>query len=394
MKTLTFCLTFVVAQAAAAQAPASVRPPPTGWEITGIPALNYDADEGFGYGALLQLYNYGAKGRLPYVFTIQPTVFLTTGGRRDYTLFVDAPGVGGSKWRVDGYFGHETQKAAPYYGIGNASVHDESLEVEPNEKYYRFVRERVQFTTNAQRRVGTTPLRVLVGAGIARVRIDNVPSGNSTTYLNEELGAAAPEGSSNYVRAGVVWDTRDRETHTSRGTWADALVQRVDKKLGSDWNFTRVTVTVRQYAPISRRVTFAQRVLVQNVSGDAPFYELSVVQTSFKPQQGLGGSNTVRGIPLNRFVGKGLTVVNNELRWRAAEFGLLHKPSTLTLTGFFDAGRVWAGEVKGSELASGLHAGYGAGARVGRGPNFVVSLDVGHSKESAAAVYIGLGFLF
>src|SRR5690348_8751988 len=63
---------------------------PTGWDIAGVPALNFDADEGFGYGAVLELYNYGL-GVQPYRYTIQPTVFLTTEGRRDYTLLFDAP---------------------------------------------------------------------------------------------------------------------------------------------------------------------------------------------------------------------------------------------------------------------------------------------------------------
>ena len=37
----------------------------------------------------------------------------------------------------------------------------------------------------------------------------------------------------NYVRAGLTWDTRDREIGTTSGTWADLLVQRVDSKLGA-----------------------------------------------------------------------------------------------------------------------------------------------------------------
>lgn len=64
---------------------------PTGWEPTGLPALNYDSDEGFGYGVLFELYNYGDGGYSPYRFTLQPTVFLTTGGRRQFTIFFDAP---------------------------------------------------------------------------------------------------------------------------------------------------------------------------------------------------------------------------------------------------------------------------------------------------------------
>ena len=48
-----------------------------GVEVSGLPALNFDADEGFGYGALLALYAY-EPGATTYRWTLQPTVFLTT----------------------------------------------------------------------------------------------------------------------------------------------------------------------------------------------------------------------------------------------------------------------------------------------------------------------------
>ena len=394
--TLLACAAAGVAGMSAAQTPPKPARTPTGWEVSGIPTLNYNADEGFGYGAMLQLYNYGATGKLPYLFTIQPTVFLTTGGRRDFTLFLDAPDLGKSGWRVDAYLGHGTQKAAPYYGIGNTTTRDKSLEQEPNEKYYRFGRQRVQVTTNLQRRLGASKLRVLLGAGAARVTVDEIPDGTTTTLLNEQLPPAghAPEGWSNYVSAGLIWDSRDREVHTTRGTWADLIVQRVATALGSDWNFTRATLTARKYVRLSPKITLAERVLLQNVTGGAPFYELAVVQTSFKPQKGLGGSNTLRGLPADRFIGKGLALSNTELRWRAAEFSLLGAPSSLTLSGFLDLGRVWADKITLTEAASDLHSGYGGGVRIGRGPNFVIALDIGHSSESAAAIYSGLGFLF
>jgi hypothetical protein len=375
----------------AAQAPTA----PIGWELSGIPALNYNSDEGFGYGVVANLYYYGASGKLPYVVTVQPTVFLTTGGRRDYTLFFDAPNVGGSAWRVDAYFGHETRLAAPYYGIGNATTEDASRETAPNQLYYRYGRRRVQFTSNLQRTLGHTPMRLLFGVAVAQVNVTEIPRGTTATFLSDALsGAAPPNGSSNYVRVGLVWDTRDREVHTSHGTWADLLVEDVTKSMGSDWNYTRATLTVRQYAALSSRVTFAERVVAQNVAGDAPFYDLAIVQTSFTPQEGLGGANTLRGLPQDRYVGKGLALSNSEVRWRAKEFTLLGKPSTLTLSGFVDAGRVWTDRLDVSTIASDLHVGYGGGVRVGRGPNFVVALDMGHSTEAALPIYIGLGFLF
>jgi outer membrane translocation and assembly module TamA len=388
-------LTFAYADSARSQAPAPATVAPVGWEVSGIPALNYDADDKFGYGVVLELYNYGLKGKLPYLVTIQPTVFLTTGGRRDFRLFVDAPDAFGSLWRINTFIASETQLASPYYGIGNLTVHDAALEAEPNTKYYRFGRRRFLLTSDVQRRLGGSALRLLLGAGAARGRVDETESGTTTTLLQQQLaGAAAPEGWSNFVRAGLVWDTRDREVHTSRGTWADVLVQRVDKSLGSAWDFTRSTLTVRQYVPLGSTVTLAERVLVQDVSGDAPFYELAYVQTSFKSQEGLGGATTMRGLPKDRFIGKGLAVSNTELRWRAREFTLLEKPASLTLSTFVDAGRVWAERIVLSELGSDLHVTYGVGARVGRGPNFVVALDVGHSSESPASVYVGFGYLF
>jgi outer membrane protein assembly factor BamA len=368
---------------------------PSRWEITGIPALNYDADDKFGYGAIFQAYNYGGDATRPYRFTIQPTVFLTTGGRRDITVFFDAPAIGGSGWRVDAYAGSEVQRNSPYYGIGNATVRDTVLETQVDKKYYRFGRDRLQFTTNVQRKFGRLPLRALVGAGASRVSIDAVARDATRSFLRDQLGtSAAPEGWSNYVRAGLVWDSRDRETHTRRGTWADVLVQRVDETLGSDWSYTRATLTVRHYVPLTPRLTLAGRVLMQNVSEGAPFYDLAIVQTSFKPQEGLGGSTTLRGVPKNRYLGRGLATSTAEVRWRASEFAVRGAASSLTLSAFVDAGRVWADGLKLSEVASDLHAGYGGGVRVGRGSNFVVALDVGHSSQSTASIYLGLGFLF
>jgi hemolysin activation/secretion protein len=141
-------------------------------------------------------------------------------------------------------------------------------------------------------------------------------------------------------------------------------------------------------------VTLANRLLVQNSIGDVPFYVLSEVQTTQKPQDGLGGSSTVRGIPKDRYIGKGIAVSNNELRWRATDFTLRGRPSSLVLSGFVDAGRVWADGVDLSTVTRELHVGYGGGARLAFGSSFVIATDVGHSAQSTAPIYIGLGYLF
>jgi outer membrane protein assembly factor BamA len=363
-------------------------------EVSGIPALNFDADEGFGYGLVLALYGYDASVT-SYRWTVQPTVFLTTQGRRDYTLFFDAPSRPDRPWRTTGFVGREQQLSAPYYGLGNQSAYDAGLEQGSTRYFYRYGRDRSRATADVQHVVWNPALRVLFGAGASIDRINLTPFDSGHTLIQGELSNRTPAtGHTNYVRAGLTWDTRDREIGTQSGTWTDVIVQRADKFLGASNDYTRWTATTRHYQPLGNRLTLANRLLFQNTTGDAPFYVLSEVQTTQKPQDGLGGSSTVRGLPKDRYVGKGIVVSNNELRWRAADFALGGRPSSLVVSGFVDAGRVWAEGVDLSTATRQLHAGYGGGARLAFGSNFVIATDVGHSAQSTAPIYIGLGYLF
>ena len=367
----------------------------TGWEPNGLPAINYDADEGFGYGVLLELYNYGDGGDAPYRFTIQPTVFLTAGGRRDFTLFFDAPHLLPAGWRVDVNLGSEKQIASPYYGPGNDSAYDETLENVEGPYFYRFGRTRRRAAVNLQRTIGDLPLRVLLGTGITRTTIDSQPEDAVETLLRKEYaGREIPQGWSNHVRMGLVWDTRDRETGPSSGAWTEILVEGVPEFLGSDTGYLRWTFADRRYFPMGDRLTLANRFLIQSIDGAAPFYDQYVVQSSFKPQEGLGGAKTLRGIPKNRYVGKGMFLWNAELRWRAHEFEMLGRSFHLVLSGFVDSGRVWENRLEWESLVSDLHTGIGGGVRVGIGENFVAAIDMGHSSEATAPFYLGLGYLF
>jgi hemolysin activation/secretion protein len=145
---------------------------------------------------------------------------------------------------------------------------------------------------------------------------------------------------------------------------------------------------------LTRRLVFAQRVIAQGAVGNVPFDELPTIQSSFKQGEGLGGSSSLRGIPKDRYIGKSLLLSNSELRWRATEFSLFGRSSFLALSAFGDAGRVWADQFRVEHALEDLHVGYGGGLRVGVGPSFIVATDVGHSNESAAAVYIGLGWMY
>src|SRR4051812_4275430 len=70
-RNLVLALLIGLASAAGGQAAAATQ---QGWQISGLPALNFNADEGFGYGVIAQAYNYGRGGLTPYQYMIQPLV--------------------------------------------------------------------------------------------------------------------------------------------------------------------------------------------------------------------------------------------------------------------------------------------------------------------------------
>src|SRR3569832_2146700 len=123
--------------------------PKRSFEVSVFPALNFDADEGFGYGVILALYGYESTSTT-YRWTAQPTVFLTTEGRRDYTFFFDAPSSTSHPWRFTAYAGREQQLAFPYYGLGNATAYDSSLEHGSTRYFYRYGRDRTRLTGDVQ----------------------------------------------------------------------------------------------------------------------------------------------------------------------------------------------------------------------------------------------------
>lgn len=385
-------LAFGLPALATAQQPA-VRP--TGHSITGLPELNFDADEGFGTGVVLQYYDYGTPGVAPYRYLFQPSVFGTTRGRRDILFFFDAPHLLPSGWRLGAGAAREQQIATPYYGIGNDTKSDTLLSRSPNPYYYRFGRTVLRANADLQRDLGIPSLRLLFGAGVRHVTVNPVPYDSGTTLLAQQVGRAElPATNAINVRAGLVFDTRDREIGTHEGNWSELLVQKVGGFLGGDEDYTRITGSVRQYVPLGARVTLAERVVMQTVQGNPSIGEIFAVQSSYRDDEVLGGATSLRGIPKNRYIGKGVAFANSELRWNATQFAVAGRDVGVVFSGFVDAGRVWTDGLELSSLASDLHVGYGGGVRFAIGPSFVISTDVGHSSQSTAAVYIGLGYLF
>ena len=155
-------------------------------------------------GVILALSGYTPTSTT-YRWTVQPTVFLTTQGRRDYTLFFDAPSSVQHPWRFTAYAGREQQLAFPYYGLGNATPYDSSLEHGSTRYFYRYGRDRTRFTGDVQHSLGRPQLRGLFGVGASIDRINLTPFDSGTTLIQHDLSnKTPPTAHTNFVRAGLT----------------------------------------------------------------------------------------------------------------------------------------------------------------------------------------------
>lgn len=402
---------------------------PTGWSFGGVPAIAYNSDTGFLYGAILDIYNYGDGSKYPdYMYTTRLTWTRTTKGSGENIIFFDSKYLLPYDVRITAEAAYLTEQALPFYGFNgdNNPAHEiEDDDAYKSRVYYRHERNITKFTTDFQKNLFIPNLRGIFGLAYYKTEIATV----DTAKLNDGKDAAdrLPEstimyddyvirgaisadealgGNTNYVKLGLVYDSRDNEPNPMSGIWTEALITTVPSGLGNDFSYTLFTGTHRQYFTIiPNDLSVAVRLGYQSViSGDIPFFMLPHYQSSYRATEGLGGSKSLRGILKNRLVGNSIGFGNLEVRWKFLHTKLLGQNLYLALNGFVDAGQVLSeyGNADyekwyGSDDDQGLHMSYGGGFRIALNENFIISVDYGMAKDELdgnSGLYIGLGYLY
>ncbi len=399
----------------------------TGWGFGGVPAVAYNSDTGFLYGIVFEAYNYGDGTHNPdYDYTISPTWTRTTKGSGENTLFFDSKYLLPNDIRVTAYAGYLTEQALPFYGFnGFESNYTPGFEVADSSNYitrmfYRHERNTLRLTADFQKSVISENIRLIAGLGyidtkVASVDIEALNDGkdlvdqlpDTTTLYDDYVGlgyirsAEAEGGMTNFIKLGLVYDTRDNEPNPMSGIWTEVLLTSYPSFLGSDFSYSSLTATHRQYFTlIENDLSFAYRLGYQQNLGDAPWFMLPWYQSSYKMTEGLGGSKSLRGILKNRIVGNTIFMANMEARWKFLRTVVAGQNLYLALNGFADFGQVLTPyEVEGFTGAAdeGLHLSYGGGLRIALNENFIIAVDYGMASDEQdgnSGLYIGLGYLY
>ena len=400
----------------------------TGWGIGGIPAVSYDTDTGFLYGAILNAYDYGDGTVYPgYKKSIYLEWTRTTKGTGKNVAFLDFKDVMNKGYRVTIDLSYLTEKALDFYGFNGYEANYNSLLIDDDTTnadyitrvYYKHARELFRTTMDVQNKLPIPHARWFAGIGsytttISTVDVDELNKGNDDNPLPDTLTLFDIYVDSNWIsqddkdggqtfmgKAGFVYDTRDNESNPMRGLWSEAMLLVASAESGA---YTQYVLTHRQYFTLKENsLSIAYRVGLQGkLSGDIPFYMLPYAHSTYKTTDGWGGSKTLRGILRNRVVGDGVAYGNLELRWKFHRFAIANQNFYLALNAFTDMGMVYQpldmpDSYTPSATDESLHIGYGGGFRIAMNENFIIAADYGMAKkeqDGSSGLYIGLGYLF
>jgi hypothetical protein len=426
-----------------------------GFSWGGVPAIAYDTDVGFKYGAVVNLYSYGDGSHYPdYDHSLYLEWSRTTKGNGINQLIYD------SKYlipnmRVTAEVSYFTEKNLNFYGFNgykayyNGNFEDKDHEDYISRMFYRHSRKLFLMKADFQGKLGESKFRWLAGISfnnnkVDSVDIDKLNEGKSGSDVLPEVPGLydyyvdwgviskdmAKGGNNTFLKLGLVYDSRDIEANPGKGIWDEVLLFVGPNAFGYDEFTTSALFAHRQYFTIlPNTLTFAYRLAYQTkLSGNIPFYMLPYYIDSKQTKDGFGGSKTIRGILRNRVQGNGVAFGNFEFRWKAIKTYLFKQNFYIALSAFMDAGRVVDpydidlsnvptnfqferldadGNLSSTETFSrdewfnhndeSFHTAFGAGVHFALNQNFIIAVDYGFAakeEDGKSGLYINLNWLF
>lgn len=419
----------------------------TGWTFGVLPSVAFDADLGFQYGALTNVYYFGDGSSYPeYLHSFYAEAAYTTKHFGIFRFSYD------SKYLIPGHrlsvdLTYLPDQMCDFYGFNgyqseyNAAYANQDDPAYISRAYYKYRRDLIRFSADIQGNIAGN-LYWNAGFGLLHFNVGSVDIERLNSFTKKEenklpdtvslfdyyvrdgyiSNAEAQGGLHPYLHGGVTYDTRDRQQNPTRGIHADAFLTYYagigDMK---DYGNLKLNLGFRHYISlVGERLILAYRVGSQlTLAGDCPFYLNTYLNQLYMQRvvyEGLGGANSVRGIMRNRILAPGVAFANIELRTRVASLKVGKNMFYLGLVPFLDAGMVVQPYDRvshnphvvgpGAEIGyaddGGLyrpHLGGGLGLKVAMNDNFVLSIDwataFDHQDNAKTSnLYIKMGYMF
>lgn len=376
---------------------------PEGLSFGGVPALSYNSDTGFGFGAVGSIYKKDPNIQ-PYAWSVDAVAFATTRGTHSDHISLEGIELFNLPLRLRGKLGFYATINQNYCGHANHLNCQEAVTVADQKGLEGKDRDDFIFRYNHYRYME------FYGQAQGRWRLSNMPhkiellggwrgsyyrpgdffehgSYDTGHYAKEFSSSAAvgQEGFASVFEAGVVFDNRDNEPAPTSGYWVEATARAAAPVTGSAWTFAGGHLAARGYVPLesSHRVVLANQFITDVIFGDAPLQEIVRIGGILGGlgYKGFGGQDMGRGISTESYVGRVKIIDQLELRYTFWGFDLLSQRFDLGVVGFTDAGLIgWTADDFFKEAINPL-VGFGSGLRISWNKTFVIRGDVAVSPN-------------
>ena len=398
--------------------------------MTGFPALGYNPESGFTFGAIGQLFDNGPTNSpffryAPYRERYLIGATASTGGNLRAVVGYDRPYVNDTPWRLRGAAGFTYTSFQNYFGISDSTLDpltypgstkeyhnfddytdalDQNVNGETWARYNQYRRTEGLGVLTVERDYLGGRLRPLLGLQFSYVGVhdytgddvDGATEQETRLRSDYEAGKIVGFGGGwdNALKLGLTYDTRDFEPDPASGVMLQMAARVSTRALGSSFNYQQLALSARGFhnlRPEPGRLILAGRVTYVMQFGHVPFYSAPIVPATDGDFRGLGGFATMRGYVQDRFVGEAAALANAELRWNLGETYFLKQHLRFMLVPFVDSGRVFNG-VRQSTF-NGWKFDGGIGFRLAWNVATIVSFDYGQSPEGGL-FYMELGHQF
>ncbi len=373
-----FCLTSLASLHNASAQEASR----SGWTFGALPSVSFDADLGFKYGALANIYYFGTGDIYPeYYHSFFVEASYTTKQYGIFRLSYDSKHLLPNH-RVSVDITYMPDALNDFYGFnGYESVFNAGW-IDPESHNYRsrafYKMQRNLFRASADLQ-GNLQGNLYWNAGLGLLDYDIHSIDIEMLNRNKETDDKLPDvptlydryvqwglikeneahGSTHpYLHGGVTFDTRDRQQNPRRGIHADAfLTYYADLNRMQEYQSLYINMAWRHYLPLWVRhnrdvqgqetgqqhlLTLAYRLgWQQRLAGNSPFYLNGYLNQLYMQRvvyEVLGGANSIRGIMRNRVLGDGVFYANVELRTQLFHCSIGKENFYIGLNPFLDCG--------------------------------------------------------
>lgn len=334
-----------------------------------FPIVNYDSDAGFGYGAKAFLFN-----QLEMNESFDLILYNSTKGERWYRFvfsIMDMQRRQGKEYplALDLIIDYDKWINYRYYGVEYFNNQDSLTD------YETYTREPFEISSILSRGFTKT---LVASMGL---KYKTISSYNFA--INGELIKTDNDFNNRFIKtlsilATIRWDSRNNFINPDKGTVLQMDADYAPKISFNNEDYLKLGLTFQNYLPLFEpQIVFASRLVGQIIFPDNVPIQL---------QLPIGGNNTLRGLPQDRYLSASTLIINNEIRfpiwWRFGGILGLDVGCTGSTTDY----EFWNPQLSGWIVNPVL------GLRFFM-DNFIVRFDVGFGSE-ITGVYFNFGHIF